>query len=198
MPVAAVDYRLAPQNPYPAALEDCYTALEWLSRQPGVDPDRIAIGGASAGGGLTAALALAARDRGRVAPIFQLLVYPMLDDRTGLHLNPNERRYRIWNSAANQLGWRAYLGSADPVGAVPARAEDLSSLPQAWIGVGSLDLFCDEDRRYAARLREAGVDCAVHVVPGAFHGFDAVLPRRAISRKFFDAQCAAVSGALDL
>jgi acetyl esterase/lipase len=186
--VAAVDYRLAPEHPYPAQLEDCYTALQWLAALPAVDGDRIAIGGASAGGGLCAALALLARDRDGVKPVFQLLVYPMIDDRSvGSHLyNPG---HRLWNSTSNRFGWQAYLGGADPEVAVPARRTDLAGLPPAWLGVGTLDLFHDEDLEYAERLRAAGVPCQVHVVPGAFHGFDGIAAKADISNAFFYSQC---------
>ncbi|EHB55395.1 alpha/beta hydrolase domain-containing protein [Mycolicibacterium rhodesiae JS60] len=186
--VAAVDYRLAPEHPYPAPLEDCYTALQWLARLPSVDRDRIAIGGASAGGGLCAALALLARDRDGVKPVFQLLVYPMIDDRSvGSHLyHPG---HRLWNANSNQFGWQSYLGGADPAVAAPARRTDLAGLPPAWLGVGTLDLFHDEDLDYAERLRAAGVPCQVHVVPGAFHGFDAVATKSDVSNAFFYSQC---------
>ncbi|QYL17273.1 alpha/beta hydrolase [Mycolicibacterium pallens] len=186
--VAAVDYRLAPEHPYPAPLEDCYTALEWLARLPGVDPARIAIGGASAGGGLCAALALLARDRDGVKPVFQVLVYPMIDDRSvGQHLyHPG---HRLWNATSNKFGWQAYLGGADPEVAVPARRTDLAGLPPAWLGVGTLDLFHDEDLDYAERLKAAGVPCEGHVVPGAFHGFDGIAAKADVSQEFFRSQC---------
>ena len=186
--VASVDYRLAPEHPYPAPLEDCYTALEWLATLPAVDAEQIAIGGASAGGGLAAALALLARDRDGVKPVFQLLVYPMIDDRSvGAHLN--DPGHRLWNATSNQFGWKAYLGGADPMIAAPARRTDLAGLPPAWLGVGTLDLFHDEDLDYAARLQDAGVPCEVHVVPGAFHGFDGIAPKADISTAFFASQC---------
>ena len=111
--VAAVDYRLAPEHPYPIPLEDCYSALTWLAGLPGVDAGRIAIGGASAGGGLAAALAFLARDRGEVRPVLQILSYPMLDDRT---IDPalDDPGFRLWNTASNRIGWSSYLGGADP------------------------------------------------------------------------------------
>lgn len=127
--VASVDYRLAPQHPYPAALEDCWAALTRLAELPGVDPARIAIGGASAGGGLAAALAQLAVDRAEVSPVLQLLVYPMLDDRSAA-LPPN-RGYRLWNPRSNLFGWTSYLGGADPQVAVPARRADLAGLAPA-------------------------------------------------------------------
>jgi acetyl esterase/lipase len=192
--VAAVDYRLAPEHPYPAPLEDCYAALTWLAALPAVDPARIAIGGASAGGGLAAALALLARDRGEVTPTLQLLAYPMLDDRSGS--TPENPNYRLWGPKSNRFGWAAYLGNADPKVAVPARHEDLSGLPPAWIGVGTHDLFHDEDLAYASRLTAAGVPTQIETVPGAFHGFDLVVPKAAVSRAFFASQCASLRSAL--
>lgn len=180
--VASIRYRLAPTHPSPAAVEDAYAALLWLANhaaERGVDPARIAIGGASAGGGLAAALVLYAHDKGEVRPVFQLLRYPMLDDRT-VTRNLDDRMARLWTNQNNRYGWTAYLGQ-EPGGdgvspyAAPARREDLSGLPPAWIGVGTLDLFHDEDLDYARRLREAGVEVAVDVIPGAYHGFDAIL-----------------------
>ena len=196
--VASVEYRLAPEHPYPAAVEDCYSALTWLAGLPAVDPGRVAIGGASAGGGLAAALALLARDRGSlsqgVTPVFQLLAYPMLDDRSAMTAdNPN---YRLWNPRANRFGWSAYLGDADPRVAVPARRDDLSGLAPAWIGVGTHDLFHDEDLAYAERLRQAGVPCEVEVIPGVFHGFDMWRPKAQVSRRLFDMQCDSLRAAL--
>jgi acetyl esterase/lipase len=192
--VASVEYRLAPEHPYPAPLEDCYSALIWLAGLPAVDPARTAIGGASAGGGLAAALALLARDRGEVTPVFQLLVYPMLDDRSAT--TATKPSYRLWNPRANRFGWAAYLGDADPRVAVPARRDDLRGLPPAWIGVGTNDLFHDEDLAYAERLIGAGVPCEVEVVPGVFHGFDLVAPNLGVSRRFFDSQCDVLRPAL--
>ncbi len=187
--VASVDYRLAPRHPYPAGLEDCYAALTWLAGLPAVDPGRVAIGGASAGGGLAAALALLSRDRGAVSPVAQLLVYPMLDDRS-VGRQFDHPGHRLWTQESNRFGWSAYLGDADPEIAVPARRQDLSGLPPAWVGVGTLDLFHDEDIAYAQRLRAAGVACDLDVVPGAFHGFDGIAPKSAVARQFFDSQCA--------
>jgi acetyl esterase/lipase len=186
--VAAVRYRLAPEYPYPASLEDCYSALTWLHGLPAVDPDRVAIGGASAGGGLTAALALLARDRGEVPVIAQLLVYPMLDDRSGHRVGENDHQHRLWSRKSNRFGWRSYLGDADPNVAVPARHEDLSRLPQAWIGVGTFDLFHDEDLEYASRLQAAGVPCDVEIIEGAFHGFDGIAAKAPVSQAFYRSQ----------
>lgn len=193
--VAAVRYRLAPEHPYPIPLEDCYRVLTWLAGLPGVDADRIAIGGASAGGGLTAALSFLARDRGEVTPVLQVLSYPMLDDRT---VDPalDHPGFRLWNTRSNRFGWTSYLGGADPDVAVPARRTDLVGLAPAWLGVGTLDLFCAEDLAYAARLTAAGVACEVHEVPGAFHGFDGLVPKAAVSQAYFDSTCASLHRAL--
>lgn len=193
--VAAARYRLAPEHPYPIPLEDCYKVLTWLAGLPGVDADRIAIGGASAGGGLTAALSFLARDRGEVSPVLQVLSYPMLDDRTvGPELD--KPGFRLWNTRSNRFGWTSYLGGADPAVAVPARRTDLAGLAPAWLGVGTLDLFCAEDLAYAARLNAAGVECEVHEVPGAFHGFDGLAPKAAVSQAYFDSTCASLRRAL--
>jgi acetyl esterase/lipase len=187
--VASVNYRLAPEHPYPAPVEDCYSALTWLNALPSVDPARVAIGGASAGGGLAAALALLTRDRGEIDVAAQLLVYPMIDDRTVLRSDLDNPGHRLWNQSSNKFGWRAYLGDADPEVAVPARRTDLAGLPPAWIGVGTLDLFHDEDLAYAESLRAAGVPCEVMVVEGAFHGFDGIAPKADVSQSFFASQC---------
>ena len=188
--VASVEYRLAPDNPYPASLEDCYSALQWLVRLPSVDPARVAIGGASAGGGLAAALALLTRDRDEISLAAQLLVYPMLDDRTVNRKHLDNPGHRLWNQSSNKFGWSAYLGGADPQVAVPARRDDLSGLPPTWLGVGTFDLFHDEDLAYAKRLEAAGVRCEVEVVRGAFHGFDGIVPKAEVSQSFFNSQCA--------
>ena len=195
--VAAVDYRLAPEHPYPIPLEDCYSVLTWLARLPGIDPGRIAIGGASAGGGLTAALALLARDRAEVTPVLQVLSYPMLDDRT---IDPalDDTGFRLWNAGSNRVGWQSYLGGADPATAVPARREDLAGLPPAWLGVGTLDLFHDEDLAYAERLKAAGVPCEVHIARGAFHGFDRIAAKSSVARAYFESQVASLRRAMAL
>lgn len=186
--VAAVRYRLAPEHPYPAGLEDCYAALTWLAGLPTVDPGRVAVGGASAGGGLAAALAQHALDRGEVDVAAQLLVYPMLDDRSGTAPGLDDPNHRLWTQKSNRYGWSSYLKGADLEVAVPARRKDLTGLPPAWIGVGTLDLFHDEDVAYAGRLRAAGVPCELETVPGVFHGFDGVIPKSELVKSFFDSQ----------
>lgn len=199
--VAAVDYRLAPEHRFPNGLDDCHAALSWLARRPDVDAARIAIGGASAGGGLAAALALLTRDRGELRVAFQLLSYPMLDDRTVVRRDLDERHVRLWSNRSNAYGWGSYLtappGSAEISGlAAPARHLDLSDLPPTWMGVGTLDLFFDEDVRYAERLKDCGVTCQLDVVEGAFHGFDVVAPRAPVAQRYRAAQVAALQIAL--
>ncbi|OJF15003.1 alpha/beta hydrolase [Couchioplanes caeruleus] len=182
--VVSVDYRLAPEHPFPAGLDDCYRVLRWLHDEApalGIDPARIAVGGDSAGGGLAATLAQRARDTG-VAVRLQLLVYPMLDDRTVLRERP-DRPVFTWTPASNRYGWTAYLGHPpheddDRPYIAAARRTDLTGLAPAWIGVGDLDLFHREDVGYAHRLREAGVPCELLVVPGMYHGADALFDRR--------------------
>ena len=192
---AAVEYGLSPEHQYPVPLEHCYSALTWLAGLPAVDPDRIIIAGGSAGGGLAAQLAFLARDRGDIAVLAQHLVYPMLDDRSSLGPNRDNPGFRMWDKRSNEFGWQAYLGDADPDSVVPARRQDLAGLPPAWIGVGTLDLFHDEDLAYAERLREAGVPCSVETVRGAFHGFDQIAPQKHISKAFFTTQCASLRAA---
>jgi acetyl esterase/lipase len=187
--IVSVEYRLAPEHPYPAPLDDCYAALAWTVQHAvdlGIDPARIAVAGASAGAGLAAALALLARDRGEYPLAFQLLIYPMIDDRMATPSSSLETV--VWTTQANVLGWRAYLGhdpGADdvPAYAAAARAEDLGGLPPAWIGVGALDVFRDEDIQYALRLLGAGVPAELHVYPGAPHGFEALGPGAAVARQ---------------
>lgn len=182
--VVSVDYRLAPESPFPAAIDDCTAALAWVHEQAaelGIDPGRVAVGGDSAGGGLAACLAQRAHDEGLPVAL-QVLVYPMLDDRTGLGGDRRGIRGPLtWTPRANRAGWSAYLGH--PVGeeedrayAVAARRPDLSGLAPAWVGVGEFDLFHDEDVEYAQRLGAAGVPCELVTVPGMYHGADGVQP----------------------
>jgi acetyl esterase/lipase len=201
--VASVEYRLAPEHPYPAPLEDCYAALAWFSASAdelGVNRDRIAVIGASAGGGLAAGTALAARDRGGPPLCFQLLVYPMLDDR---HDVPGRRVItdpRVWSTTANLAAWRAYLGELRgddvPGYAAPARATDLSGLPPTYLCVGDLDLFADETLVYARRLLAGGVPVELHLYPGAFHGSSSFVPSAPVSRRWAADTMAALHRAL--
>jgi acetyl esterase/lipase len=196
---ASVEYRLAPEHRFPVPLEDCYTALHWLANQADVDPTRIAIGGESAGGGLAAALALLAKERGKVRPVLQVLSYPMIDDRTTARTDVDPRSLRMWSTANNRFGWRAYLGPAHddpPPLAAPARYDDLLGVAPAWIGTGTRDLFHDENVTYAERLRAAGVPCDLHLVPGAYHGFDLVERKAVVAREYQESQVAAIERAL--
>ncbi len=177
----SVEYRLAPETTWAGSVEDNYAALKWLhanAASVGADPARIAVMGGSAGGGHAALLAITARDRGEVPIAFQCLIYPMLDDRTGTSRKmPDHVGKLVWTPESNRFGWKSFLGQEPgrakaPKGSVPARLADLSGLPPAFIGVGSLDLFHDEDVEYARRLNRAGVGCELIVIPGAFHGFD--------------------------
>ena len=180
--VVSVDYRLAPEHPFPAPLEDTYTGLRWLRQsvdELGIDLARIAIGGDSAGGGLAASLAQVAHDRGEVPVCFQLLVYPMLDDRSVLRADHGDTGDFVWDPRSNRFGWTCYLGRSPVADDAPAYAaaaprDDLTGLPTTWIGVGSIDLFHAEDVAYAERLQEAGVEVELVVVPGMYHGADSM------------------------
>ena len=186
---AAVQYRLAPEHPYPAGLEDSYAGLKWLKdngESLGVDVTRIGIGGPSAGGGLAAALALLVRDRGEFEIDYQLLIYPMIDDSRATETA--SWSVPIWNPESNHFGWSSYLGSLFesedvPSYAAPSRELDLSGLPPTFIMTGSLDGFADEDIEYAKRLNHAGVSVELHVYPGAPHGFDGFAGQTAVARQ---------------
>ncbi len=184
-----VQYRLAPENPYPAPIEDCYTGLKWVKEhgaEIGVDTSRVGIGGPSGGGGLAAALALVVRDRAEVDIAYQMLIYPMIDDtRTSVTAN---WEVPVWSPQSNAFGWSSYLGDLFgtdnvPAHAAPARATDLSGLPPTYIMVGTLDGFADEDIEYARRLNHAGVSVELHVYPGAPHGFEGFAPQSAVARQ---------------
>jgi len=201
--VVSVDYRLAPETRYVGSLADNYAALKWVHQyaaELGADAARIAVMGESAGGGHAAMLTVAARDRGEVPIAFQALVYPMLDDRTGSTPVPPYIGTLIWTPAHNRYGWSALLGVPAgsrrvPKGAVPARVTDLRGLPPTFIGVGSIDLFADEDISYARRLVASGVSTQLEVVPGAFHGFD-IMPGTTIGPRFKDTLYTALRTAL--
>jgi acetyl esterase/lipase len=190
--VVGARYRLAPERPFPAGLDDCTAALRWLhdsAGELGVEPARVAVGGASAGGGLAATLVQRAHDED-LPVAFQLLVYPMLDDRTVLRREHAGRGRLIWTPRSNAYAWTAYLGhrpgAADPRRyAVAARREDLSGLPPAWIGVGDLDLFLEEDLEYARRLEKAGVPVEVVVEPGMYHAAELELHASVPSMRAF-------------
>ncbi len=201
--VASVNYRLAPRHPFPAALDDCIAAWEILHRDAdalGVDPTRSILAGQSAGAGLAAGLSHRLLDEGRPLPRLQMLAYPMLDDRTVLR-EIDGRHHRVWDRASNEIGWAHYLGSAPGTAdvsdhAAPSRRSDLRGLPPTWIGVGSHDLFHDENVDYAQRLAAAGVPVELVVVPDAFHAFDLLMPHAAVSRAFVESQTQAMERAL--
>ena len=191
--VVSVEYRLAPETRFPGSLEDNYAALKWIykhAEELGIDRNRIAVKGESAGGGHAAALAAAARDRGEVPICMQVLIYPMLDDRTGSTRRlPRFIGYYTWTAPKNRFGWTSLLGrpagsARVPQYSVPARVKNLRGLPPAFIGVGSIDLFVSEDVEYARRLIESGVETQLTVVPGAYHGFCNFAPRASLSRQF--------------
>lgn len=191
----AVDYRLAPEAPAPAAAQDGALAYRWVlehAEELGIDPHRLGIAGASGGGGIAAATAQIIRDQGLPAPLFQSLIYPMLDDRNETPSSTQVTDLGIWDRHANLLAWQAILpegvGSETlPSYAVAARAESLDGLPPAFIAVGELDLFRDEDLDYSRRLLEAGTAVELHLYPGAFHAFDLFAPTAAVSRAFTEA-----------
>ncbi|HSS32752.1 MAG TPA: alpha/beta hydrolase [Solirubrobacterales bacterium] len=202
----SVEYRLAPENPHPAPVEDCYAGLVWTAANAerlGIDPDRIAVYGGSAGGGLAAATAIVARDRGGPPLAFQMLLYPMLDDRS---CTPSCREIDdigIFDGWASEEGWRALLGerwatdAVDPA-AAPARSTDLSSLPPTWIDVGELDSLRDESVEYGLRLMQAGVATDLRVYPGVFHAWEFFVPYADASARVKAERVAALRRAFEL
>lgn len=203
--VISPDYRLAPEHPYPAPVEDCYEGLQWAAENTSelrIDPKRIVVGGESAGGGLAAGTVILARDRKGPEIAYQYLVYPMLDDRNE---TPSSRQFSGewpgWSLELNELGWKAFLGDLSgkenvPSYAAPAREEDLSNLPPAYIEVGALENFRDEDIDYAKRLAQADVSVELHVYPGAFHGFEVANPTAKISQNAINLRINALTKAL--
>ena len=194
VPALVVDYRVAPEHPHPTPVEDCYAALQWLeahAAELNVDPMRLAVGGDSAGGGLAAGVALLARDRSGPQLALQLLIYPMLDDRTVAPDPQLPPEFLVWTYDDNVTGWGALLGGAaggadvSPY-AAPARAVDLTGLPPAYVDVGDLDIFRDEDIDYAQRLLAAGVPTELHVFPGCPHGFEMMAGDLPVSRQALD------------
>jgi acetyl esterase/lipase len=188
--VVSVEYRLAPEHPDPAPVEDCYAGLVWTAEHAdelGIDGGRIIIAGGSAGGGLAAGVALMARDRGGPVLAAQMLMCPMIDDRNNTPSSRQMAGKGVWDSTSNDTGWRALLGEA--VGgpdvspyAAPARATDLSGLPPTFIDVGSAETFRDEDVAYASRIWQAGGVAELHVWPGGFHGYEGMAPHAKISK----------------
>ena len=183
--VVSVEYRLAPEHPYPAPVEDCYAGLVWMARHASelrFDPDRLAVYGGSAGGGLTIATSMLARDRGSPVLRFQMPIYPMIDDRNETPSSHEITDIGLWDRAGNIEAWKWYLGDGKPDQyAAPARAEDLTGLPPTFIDVGTVDLFRDEDITFAMRLMQAGVPTELHVNPGAYHAAEVFAPECELS-----------------
>ncbi|MGK2909737.1 MAG: alpha/beta hydrolase [Sphingobium sp.] len=204
--IFSVDYRLAPEHSFPAPLDDCYAAWNWVNEHASelaIDVARMAIGGQSAGGGLAAGLVQRVADDGSIAPVFQLLVYPMLDARTTVERDHGGKGQFVWTPDSNHFGWASYLGQDPrideyPTYAVPAKRTDLVGLPPAWIGVGTLDLFHDEDVEYGQRLRDAGVACVTYVTEGGYHAFDVIKPQAVATSCFYDSMLAALTRSMDI
>lgn len=187
--IFAVDYRLAPEHPYPTPLDDCWAALNWITSSAdklGVDKSRIGVMGESAGGGLSAGLTILARDRGLQPPIArQILGYPMIDDRNKDEVPQDV--VTLWSSADNITGWTAYLGSRFggddvPVYAAPARVEDVSNLPPLYMDVGQLDIFVKDNNAYVSKFLAAGIETEFHIFPGLSHGFEGLAPSHSVAQ----------------
>lgn len=198
--VISVEYRLAPENPHPAPVQDCYEALVWMSQNAtelGFDSDRLAIVGGSAGGGLAIATALMARDQEFPKLCFLMANYPMIDDRNETPSSKEITDVGIWDREANIEAWDWYLGGNPPDEyAAPARATDLSGLPPTFIDVGELDLFRDEDINFATRLSQHGVTTELHVYPGAYHGSESIAPDAELSKQIWINRIEALKRAL--
>ena len=190
--IVSPEYRLAPENPYPAPVDDCHEAWQWMltnSSKLGIDTSRIAIGGESAGGGLAAGVVLRIHDEGGQRPIAQWLYCPMLDDRTAQDRSLDATDHFIWNNKLNLAGWTSYLGKRIgtdlvPSYAAPSRRVDFNGLPKAWIGVGDVELFYQEDKKYAESLKAAGVPCELDVVAGGPHAFEGMAPDAQVSKDY--------------
>lgn len=198
--VVSVDYRLAPEHPAPAAIEDCYAALQWMGAHTdelGYDPDRLAVYGGSAGGGLAIATALMVRDHGGPSIRFLMPIYPMIDDT---NTTPSSREITdvgIWDRDGNIEAWGWYLGGQPADGySAPARTTDLRGLPPTFIDVGEMDMFRDEDIAFAQRLLQAEVPTELHVYPGAYHASELFAPDAALSRRIWATRIAALQRAL--
>lgn len=184
------DYRLSTEAPYPAAIDDCYRALLWMrehGEELGICTDQLFVGGDSAGGGLTAAVTLMARDKGKVKVAFQMPFYPMLDDRM-ITESSRDNDAPLWNTRANEMGWKMYLGDLYgtekvPAYAAPARADNYAGLPPTYTFVGTIEPFYDETKKYISDLQAAGVQAEIDVYPGCFHGFDNICAKSEIARR---------------
>lgn len=187
--VVSVDYRKAPENPYPSGAEDCYSAAKWVfdnAEEIGIDPSNIGIYGGSAGGGLAIAVALMARDKGTMKFKYMMPIYPMIDDRNETSSTFEVTEVGIWDRSGNLEAWGMYLAGNEPDHyAAPARAEDLSGLPPAYIDVGEMDAFRDEDAHFALRLMQSGVPCEFHIYPGAYHASEVFAPEAELSKRIW-------------
>jgi acetyl esterase/lipase len=203
--LVTIEYRLGPEHPYPAPVDDCYRGLQWMAanhEELGFDPRRLVIAGASAGGGLAAGLALKARDEDGPALAGQVLIYPMLDDRNNTASSYQFDGFGRWDRGSNDTGWDAYLSDLRntdhvPIYAAPARAPDLSNLPPTFIDVGSAEVFRDEDVAYAAQIWADGGQCELHVWPGGFHAFDMAAPQAKLSQAMMQARTRWLARTLD-
>lgn len=198
--VVSVEYRLAPEHPHPAPVEDCYAGLVWTAANAaalGIDPDRLAVYGGSAGGGLALGVALLARDRSGPALRFLMPIYPMVDDTNTTASSHEITDVGIWDRAGNVEAWQWYLGGkpADQY-AAPARATELAGLPPSYIDVGTVDLFRDEDIAFAQRLMQAGVACELHVNPGSYHASETFAPDAALTKRIWATRLDALRRAL--
>lgn len=198
--VVSVEYRLAPEHPHPAPVEDCYAGLVWMAdnaAELGIDPDRLAVYGGSAGGGLALGVALLARDRKGPALRFMMPIYPMIDDTNTTPSSQEITDVGIWDRSGNVEAWSWYLGGkpADQY-AAPTRAADLTGLPPAFIDVGTVDLFRDEDIAFAQRLMQAGIPCELHLNPGSYHASETFAPDAALSRRIWAMRTDALRRAL--
>ncbi|UNI18453.1 hypothetical protein JDV02_004721 [Purpureocillium takamizusanense] len=194
----SVDYRLAPEHPYPTPLEDCWAALQWVvqhAAELGVDTARIGVMGESAGGGLAAALAILSRDRGLSPPLKrQILLYPMLDDRTAVDTEPGD--FTVWTLEDNITGWTAYLGhdkvgkkDGVPATAAPGRIEDVKGLPALYMDIGQADIFGLENHAYLGKFLAAGIEAEFHLYPGLPHGFDSIASQHFASVALNENRC---------
>jgi acetyl esterase/lipase len=194
--VISIDYRKAPENPYPAGANDCYSAASWVfdnADELGIDSANIGIYGGSAGGGLALAVVLMARDKGTMKFKYMMPIYPMIDDRNENPSTHEVTEVGIWDRSGNLEAWEMYLGGkpADQY-AAPARAKDLSGLPPAYIDVGEMDMFRDEDTHFALRLLQSGVPCEFHIYPGAYHASEVFAPEAELSKRIWAGRVAAL------
>lgn len=192
MTVVAVGQRLSPEHPYPLPSDDCLAAWHWLQTAAGsfgVDPARVVIGGVSSGGGLAAGLVQRIHDAGGIQPVAQLLLAPMLDDRTAARRELDDMMHPVWNNRLNRVAWRSYLGREPgcedvPAYAAPSRRNDLSGLPPTFISAGDIDLLYEENRQYADRLIQHGVSVTFDTLPGAPHGFEEIARRSRMAKAY--------------